>query len=135
MSSPTLLKPTLYRAQGSEDDPHHPALLGGACECGYVFFPLRSYGCERCGRVGLEPRALSGRGKLIASARVHLHGGKTRQAPFTVGSVTLDDGPIVRTLIAGDDVALPGDRMVTTLVPVTDAEGAERLDLRFTPQR
>jgi hypothetical protein len=135
MSAPTLLKPALYRAEGSDADPDHPALLGGTCSCGFVFFPLQSYGCERCGRTALAPRALSGRGKLIASARVHLHGGKTRQAPFTVVSVVLDDGPIVRTLLAGDETSLrPGGRVVTTLVPVVDAEGAERLDLRFTTQ-
>ena len=130
---PSLLKPNLYRAEGSDDDPAHPALLGGMCTCGYVFFPMQNYGCERCGRTALSPRALSGRGELLASARVHLHGGKTRQAPFTVGSIALEDGPIVRTLLAGDEVSLhPGAQMVTTLVPVIDAEGAERLDLRFT---
>jgi hypothetical protein len=41
----------------------------------------------------------------------------------------------VRTVLAGDDAVHPGDRMVTMLVPVTNAEGAERLDLRFAPQR
>lgn len=135
MTTPTLLKPTLYRAEGSEADPSHPALLGGACECGYVFFPPQGYGCERCGRTALKPRVLSGRGRLIASARVHLHGGKTRQAPFTVGSIQLDDGPIVRTLLVDADTIMPGDQVVTTLVPAADAEGAEQLDLRFTPRR
>jgi uncharacterized OB-fold protein len=132
MPSPILLKPALYRAEGSESDPSHPALLGGACECGYVFFPMQGYGCERCGSTRLTPRALCGRGKLIASAQVHLHGGKTRQAPFTVGSIALDDGPIVRSLLTADDAALrPGEQMVARLVAVVDAEGAERLDLRF----
>jgi hypothetical protein len=135
MIAPNLLKPTLYRAEGSDADPDHPALLGGTCECGYVFFPPQSYGCERCGRTSLVTRALSGTGKLLASARVHLHGGKTRAAPFTIVSVMLDDGPIVRTLLAGDDAVHPGDRMLTMLVPVTNAEGVELLDLRFVPQR
>ena len=35
-----LLKPALYRAEGADAVPEHPALLGGACACGYVFFPL-----------------------------------------------------------------------------------------------
>jgi uncharacterized protein len=135
MTAPDLLKPALYRAEGSDTDPDHPALLGGACECGHVFFPPQTYGCERCGRMSLATRALSGAGKLLASARVHLHGGKTRAAPFTIVSVRLDDGPIMRTLLAGDDAVHPGDRMVTMLVPVTNAEGAELLDLRFVPQR
>jgi hypothetical protein len=136
MGDPTLLKPTLYRAEGTEAAPGHPALLGGACACGYVFFPLQPYGCERCGGLDLRPKALAGAGRLLAAARVHLHAGKGREAPFTVGSIRLDDGPIVRTLIEGDETLLqPGTPMVTVLSPATDAEGMERLDLRFAPER
>jgi hypothetical protein len=136
MSGPALLKPDLYREAGSDRRPDHPALLGGACACGYVFFPLQRYGCERCGGVDLQPRVLTGAGRLLAAARVHLHAGKTREAPFTVGAIRLDDGPIVRTLVEGEADALrPGAAMVTSLARVADAEGAPRLDLRFVPQR
>jgi uncharacterized OB-fold protein len=100
-----------------------------------VFFPLQRYGCERCGSLDLEPKALSGAGRLLASARVHIHAGKAREAPFTVGSIQLDDGPIVRTLIEGHASSLPaGTRMATTLVGVVDADGRECLDLRFEPE-
>jgi hypothetical protein len=136
MDQLTLLKPALYRAGGTAAVPGHPALLGGACACGYVFFPLQVYGCEKCGGVSIEPRALSGAGTLLASARVHLHHGKGREAPFTVGAIRLDDGPIVRTLVEADGTELqPGTRMVTALTPVVDTEGAPRLDLRFAPER
>ncbi len=129
---PDLLKPAMYQSTGTAADPAHPALLGGACTCGYVYFPMQAFGCERCGRTDVAPRALSGRGKLLASTRVHLHNGKHRQAPFTVGSVALDDGPIVRTILIDDDKPFhPGDMMVTTLVAVSDAEGAAKQDLRF----
>lgn len=131
-----LLKPALYRAEGTAAAADHPALLGGACgACGYVFFPMQTYGCEKCGPRELSPRALSGRGKLLASARVHLHAGKGREAPFTVGSVQLDDGPIVRTLVVeeGGDLR-PGQRMATVLAPVAGPEGEPRLDLRFAPE-
>jgi len=135
MDDPMLLKPGLYRRAGSSARPDHPALLGGACACGYVFFPLQRYGCERCGGLDLEPRVLTGAGRLLAAARVHLHAGKGREAPFTVGSIKLDDGPIVRTLIEGDESQLrPGASMVTILAAVTDAEGEERFDLRFAPE-
>jgi uncharacterized OB-fold protein len=127
-----LLKPALYRAEGSATAPDHPALLGGQCRCGYIFFPMQRYGCERCGSIEVAPRALSGSGTLLASARVHLHAGKNRQAPFTVGSIALVDGPIVRTILIDDDVAFrPGNRVVTQLVDVRDAEGNARRDLRF----
>ena len=133
MDTPPLLKPGLYRTEGSAARPDRPALLGGVCgTCGYVFFPLQQYGCERCGGVELAPRVLSGAGTLLAAARVHLHAGKNREAPFTVGAVALDDGPIVRTLIEdAGDAPRPGERMATTLAPATDPEGAPRLDLRF----
>jgi uncharacterized protein len=135
MDDVTLLKPTLYRPEGTADAPTHPALLGGICENGHVCFPLQHYGCERCGSVDLRPRLLAGVGCLLASARVHLHAGKGREAPFTVGAVQLDDGPIVRTLILADAAPLPaGTRMATTLVPAADAEGRPCLDLRFEPE-
>jgi len=135
MDEATLLKPALYRAQGSPAVPNQPALLGGECACGYVFFPLQRYGCERCGGLDLKPKALSGAGMLLASARVHLHPGKGREAPFTVGAIALDDGPIVRTLIEASDAdPRPGARMVSVLAAVADLDGAPRLDLRFTPE-
>ena len=134
MDETPLLKPTLYRREGSATAPGHPALLGGVCTCGHVFFPLQRYGCERCGSLDLQPKVLSGAGSLLASARVHLHPGKGREAPFTVGAIALDDGPIVRTLIEdGGAPPRPGDRMVTMLAPAADPEGAPRLDLRFAP--
>ena len=127
-----LLKPTLYSQDGSTADPMHPAVLGGECACGYVFFPMQNFGCERCGRTDMKSRALTGRGKLIASARVHLHAGKHRTAPFTVGSIRLEDGPIVRTLLIEDDRPFhPGDAVVTSLIEVRDAEGDTKRDLRF----
>jgi uncharacterized OB-fold protein len=131
-----LLKPALYREEGTDGAPAHPALLGGACAaCGYVFFPMQCYGCEKCGSGDLQPRVLSGVGRLLASARVHLHAGKGREAPFTVGAIQLDDGPIVRTLLVEDTRPLaPGARMATTLAPTVDAEGEPRLDLRFTAE-
>jgi uncharacterized OB-fold protein len=131
-----LLKPALYRSEGTADAPTRPALLGGVCDHGHVCFPLQHYGCERCGSVDLRPRPLSGVGRLLASARVHLHAGQGREAPFTVGAIELDDGPIVRTMIlAGDGGPLAaGTRMASVLVRASDPEGRPCLDLRFEPE-
>ena len=145
MSQSALLKPALYAEQGTEQVPDHPALNGGKCACGHVFFPMQTYGCEVCGRHGdaLQPVRLSGRGKLVASSTVHMHAArapapnaevKPHEAPFTIGSVALEDGPTVRTMLVGVDekTLKPGQTMVTTLVPV--GTGAKAiLDLRFTP--
>lgn len=126
----SLLKPALYRAQGTQDVPNHPALLGGQCRCGHVFFPYQARGCERCGGHGeaLSPRPLSGRGIVESSAVVHLHAAADRAAPFTIAAVRLDDGPLVRTLVAQDraEPLRRGDAVVTTLVAVGDVS-----DLRF----
>lgn len=127
-----LMKPALYRAQGTAALPDRPSLLGGECACGYVFFPMQAYGCERCGRTDTRTRALSGQGRLLASARVHVHTSKSRQPPFTVGSILLDDGPIVRTLLVEDAGTIPnGARVVARLVEAHDTEGHPKLDLRF----
>lgn len=130
-----LLKPALYRAEGASASPDAPALLGAACACGHVFFPLQTYGCERCGGLDIAPRALAPSGRLIASAEVHLHAGKGRTAPFTVATVSLDAGPVIRTLVKdGVGPLAVGQRMSASLEPVLDAEGEPRLDLRLVPE-
>ncbi len=135
MAETELLKPALYAAEGTASVPDHPSLKGGKCQCGYVFFPLQTYGCEVCGRTGdaLQPMALSGRGTLIASSTVHIHAAKNHEAPFTIGAIKLDDGPTVRTLLVDVDAKglKPGQAMVTKMVPVSSAAGST-FDLRFT---
>lgn len=135
MTETELLKPALYATEGTASVPDHPSLKGGKCQCGYVFFPLQTYGCEVCGRTGdaLQPVALSGRGTLIASSTVHIHAAKNHEAPFTIGAIKLDDGPTVRTLLVDVDAKAlkPGQPMVTRMVPVSSAAG-KTFDLRFT---
>ena len=114
-----------------------PTLRGGRCECGYVFFPMQSFGCERCGRSGssLTPISLTGRGRLRAAATVHVHADAKRTAPFVIGTIELEDGPIIRTLLldAPPDREAPGTRVEAVLVPVESPDGEEALDLRFRP--
>ncbi len=130
-----MLKSRCYREEGTETAPSYPALLGGECSCGYVFYPMQTYGCEKCGRHGdeLTPKALSGLGVLVSSAKVHLHAGK-RPAPFVICAVKLDDGPVVRAVLDDVNTELePGDVMVTKLVHAMDPEtGDARKDLRFS---
>lgn len=134
MTQASALKPSLYTVPEGADAV--PALRGGRCVCGHVFFPMQTYGCEKCGRTGeaLQPVLLAGTGQLVASARVLMHARKDRQAPFTVVSVRLDEGPVLRTLLAQDSAApLPsGLRMQATLVEVGRADTGEPIiDLRF----
>ncbi|WP_367648466.1 Zn-ribbon domain-containing OB-fold protein [Burkholderia lata] len=132
--TPSLLKPTLYQA---EPAPSPPSLRGMNCgTCGHVFFPPQNLGCERCGAVGdaLQPRQLSGSGTLMARVAVHVHAKPERPAPFVIGTVRLDDGPIVRALLDASPDALPpiGSPMVAVLSSVASAENAVAHDLRFS---
>lgn len=124
-----LLKPSLYATTADG-----PVLLGGACRCGHVFFPMQTFGCEQCGATGdaLTSRALRAQGTLRSAAVVQLHHDKRRVTPFAVGVIQLDDGPVVRTLLS--DVSLASElraRVRATLVPVAQEDGASALDLRF----
>jgi uncharacterized OB-fold protein len=136
MPSGKLLKYGLYSANPEGSSGSAAVLHGGRCRCGHVFFPMQSYGCERCGGHGdaLTPCLLSTSGTLLAEAVVHLHADKNRPAPFTVVKVALDDGPVVRSLLAeNSDGVSPGRRMTAKLVPVRQSETGETvLDLRFT---
>jgi len=126
-----LLKPELYALGAS----HIPVLLGGRCECGFVFFPMQTFGCERCGRNGtaLIPFSLTGRGRLRAVATVHVHADDKRKAPFVVGAIELDEGPVVRTLLEGISAErnFAGARVEAVLIAVDTQPGAQALDLRF----
>jgi uncharacterized OB-fold protein len=135
MQQLNLLKSQLYSEDGHGRQSAEPVLQGGRCRCGHVFFPMQTYGCERCGSHGdaLTPQALSTLGTLLASAVVHLHADKNRPAPFTIVKVALDDGPVVRTLLADDSGAIAlGQRMTAKLTPIQQGDGETVFDLRFT---
>jgi uncharacterized OB-fold protein len=133
MNTRTTVTPPLYIAEGEPVLNRRVALAGGRCrECGNVFFPFQRYGCERCGSLKLEEFAITGRGRLVSSAKVHWHVAPDRQAPFTIGSVITDDGAVVRALLDPEsaDTLRPGDIVTTRLVPET-REGRGSFDVRF----
>jgi len=126
---PRLSKPDLF----GFDEKASLVLLGNRCLCGYVFFPPQAYGCQRCGGTDLMSAPLRGTGTLLASALVHVHARPGRIAPFTIGTIRLDDGPILRALLyPQQDERRPGIPMAATLVPLHPAEkGGAMLDLCF----
>lgn len=132
MTSPE--RSPLFVQTGTERVPDRPALVGGRCACGHIFFPMQTYGCEKCGRHGdhLETMSLSGRGRLHAFSQVHLHARAEPNVPFTVVAVTLDDGPTVRALLDPpvDKELRRGDIMVAKIVS-DEREGHTRTVLRF----
>ncbi len=134
MAATIAVHPELYAADLNPE----PVLKGAKCRaCGYVFFPPQSYGCESCGALPaeLELLDLKGRGALQSFATVHMHHGKGIEAPFTIGVIALDDGPIIRSVLAErtDEALHIGDRMHSALVAAgADDKGNNLVELRFT---
>jgi uncharacterized protein len=136
MSDPTEVmssapRKRLFHAQGTEAVPDHPALIGGRCRCGHLFFPMQRLGCEKCGAPGAElaETMLSGSGRLRAHSQVHLHARPYPKAPFTVLEIALDDGPLIRALLdRPTDAGLQnGERMVAAIVH--EMRGDSEVDL------
>ncbi|MCE0765045.1 hypothetical protein LWC35_19390 [Pseudonocardia kujensis] len=79
-------------------------LRGIHCErCGHVATPVQHFGCESCGAHGADvaDRPLTGEGTVLGAVTVHRPGGET----VRIGSVHLQEGPMVRALLAADVVA------------------------------
>jgi uncharacterized OB-fold protein len=86
-----------------------PRLRGTRCrKCGHRWFPASSFGCERCGGFGedLELFAMGGGGRLLSSARI-----ADGEDGFMLGSIELDDGPVVRGILEDATAAAAGDRL------------------------
>jgi uncharacterized OB-fold protein len=104
-----------------------------------VFFPPHAFGCEVCGALPerTEPAELDAVGVLRSFATVHRHGGTGIEAPFVVGEIALDAGPMVRAVIAGGHELRIGDRVRALLwtVPASGASGdqEQKVELRFEP--
>jgi uncharacterized OB-fold protein len=67
-----------------------------------VYFPPLAIGCEVCGATGEQMLSMpvAARGTIHSFAEVHLHGGQP-PAPFIIGEIRLDDGPLVRAVLGG----------------------------------
>jgi uncharacterized OB-fold protein len=123
--------PGLYSADGDA-----PVLIGSRCaRCGQVSFPPLAIGCDVCGAAEsfLEPATLEARGVVHSLATVHLHHGEPA-APFDVAEIQLDDGPLIRGMVADEALGLRiGDRVSAVwLVTNVDDDGAETVEPRFT---
>lgn len=130
-----LLNPSAYTMQTKGFNKNGVTLRGGQCSCGNIFFPIQEFGCEKCGAYAtqIQEKSIVTSGQLIASAQVHLHFGGGPKAPFVIGSIKLDEGPIVRALLSTEKSKLNiGDAMIGELTYVNSNEdGDDIFDLRF----
>jgi uncharacterized OB-fold protein len=120
--------PGLYDASADA-----PAFAGTRCgECGATFFPPLKIGCEVCGSVDLRDVTLTASGSLHSSATVHRHRGDDIEAPFTVGEIVLDDGPVIRATMLSNHAAVIGDAVEAQwFVTKVDDSGDETVEPRF----
>lgn len=118
----------LYEKQGAVI-----ALRGQHCRhCSRVAFPPNPYGCENCGAPGgaLEDRPLAGRGRVLAFVDVNRAVRPNVSVPYRVGSIGLEDGPIIRALMNMDPgSALEVDDKVEA--ELVDISGNDTPQLRF----
>ena len=78
-----------------------PVLQGTRCaSCNTTFFPALSLGCEVCGSTQLDAIVLEATGVLHSVATVHLYQGHDIEAPFAIGEIQLDAGPLIRATMA-----------------------------------
>jgi uncharacterized OB-fold protein len=106
-------------------------LIGGICPDGHVHFPLQQLGCETCGAAGdaITRRDLSGDGVLTAAVTVTMRNLDAVPPPYHIGTVHLDDGPVIRALLNGEQ--RHGGR-VTAMIADDHAGADSRFALRFS---
>ncbi len=124
----TASQPELY-----EVDAAVPALKGTRCDvCGSTSFPPMTIGCATCGSDALVSVPLVAAGELYSFATVHLHRAKDIEVPFTIGEISLDDGPLIRAVMTTNDGFAIGDRVVAEWVVVgADDAGTDIVEPRF----
>ncbi|RBQ15852.1 hypothetical protein DP939_33115 [Spongiactinospora rosea] len=78
------------------------ALVGGRCaDCGATAWPARAV-CHRCGGADVRLGAFARSGTLVSCTRVMVPR-PGLEAPYMLGQVRLDDGPVVFGQILGLD--------------------------------
>ena len=123
-------QPDLYDAGGDV-----PRLRGTRCTaCGRASFPPITIGCDSCGAPEdrLQSADLAATGLLHSIATVHRHHGQP-PAPFTVAEVLLEDGPLVRAMVAPGSEGLRIGESVTGIWQVirTDDAGNDVVEPAF----
>jgi uncharacterized OB-fold protein len=116
-----------------------PALLGGRCSCGHVFFPPHRFGCDRCGAPPeeIEIAKLEARGVLTCFAVAHRQSRPDGDTPLVVGTVSLDSGPAVEVMldVRDADALSVGQRVEGRLLEGRrDDAGRTRFEFAFAPE-
>lgn len=115
------------------------ALEGIKCEaCGAVEFPPRDR-CPACGTDRVAPHRLTGRGEVYSYSTVFTGpNGFADYAPYTVGLVRLEEGPLVAAQLTDVDgvevtIGMPVE-MVTRRLREDGAKGIVVYGYKFRPR-
>jgi uncharacterized OB-fold protein len=106
------------------------ALVGSRCdECGAVSWPSRAI-CHRCGMPAMRETVFSSEGQLLTYTTVFV-ARPGIEAPYTIGQVKLDDGPLVFGHVRGlvDETTVPAPVQL-----VVSAEPASIPPFWFEPE-
>ncbi|MEM5516453.1 OB-fold domain-containing protein [Henriciella sp. AS95] len=119
-----------------DDEEMPPRLKGQRCgSCDRVAFPPNPYGCETCGAFGaqVEEQLLAGKGRLLAFVTTHHANQRDISVPYTIASIALEDGPVVRALMnTPTDSALKVNDAVESVLVGRQAPTGDAVDeLRF----
>jgi len=113
-------------------------LEGTSCpSCARPYFPPRSV-CPACRRSGLPAFAFCGRGTLYSWSRVQQPSrGYASMAPYLVGMIRLEEGPLVTAQLADADgvdlaIGMPLE-MVTRKLREADEHGFIVYGYKFRP--
>ena len=125
--------PRYHRLRGA-----YYRLEGSACAaCDRRFFPPRAV-CPSCKGQGLETLAFSGRGILYSWSRVaQAPRGFASIAPYDVGIVRLEEGPLITAQLADTDgvtleIGMPVE-MVTRKIQDAEEHGYIVYGYKFRP--
>lgn len=124
--------PTLYK-----EGAHSPVLFASRCAaCARVSFPRQSFGCEACGGQELTEVEIAARGVLLSFALVRKHMGADIAAPFAIGEIRLEDGPVIRCTLADglEEATLRAGAIVAGVLTNNPKSSADVLELRFAPE-
>jgi uncharacterized protein len=125
--------PRYHRLRG----PYYRLEGTGCAACGRRFFPPRSV-CPDCRTSGLAPIPFSGRGTLYSWSRVlQAARGYASMAPYFVGMVRLEEGPLISAQLADAEgveltIGMPLE-MVTRKIRDADEHGYIVYGYKFRP--
>lgn len=123
-------EPALYEV----DDEGVPTLYAMTDSTGYVTYPFQHLGSQKTGEFGdqVSRTKLRGTGTVTALATVNFHQNPEIEVPYVVASIVLDEGPMVRAVVAPGTEPSIGTRVRATTTRVARKE-TELAELRFAP--